>query len=138
MIRRLRQEHRDILTDMQINMHEELRKFFYDSAFSRSWMIDGSLAAMGGVTGTMISPTGMVWLAVSELATRFPVAMTREATHHMRLIMSTRLEVSAVTVWGDERANRFAEYLGFELERDFAGDRRMLWKRKAPALREVA
>lgn len=123
MIRRLRADH-----PQAENMHAELRRAFYASAFTRSWLIDGRVEALGGVTGTMVSSGGTIWLAVSERATRFPTMLAREAVRQMREVMRTRRHVSAITVWGDDRAHRFAEFLGFDLQRDLAGDKRLLWQ----------
>ena len=73
MVRRLRADQRDAMIAIGVDLHHSLRSNFDTSAFTRAWLIDGQLAALGGVTGPEISSTGYIWLAMSEQATKFQV-----------------------------------------------------------------
>lgn len=36
-----------------------------DTLFPKAWRIDGQLSALSGVTGSSLSPFGIVWLALA-------------------------------------------------------------------------
>lgn len=113
-IRRLRAEHRAAVASIGISAHHSLRSNFDVSMFTRAWMIDGELAALGGVTGSEISSTGMVWLALSEKATRFPVEIVKETRRQMARIMLTKRDLVTLIIPEDKASLRFATWLGFE------------------------
>lgn len=113
MARRLRAEHAAVVVKLGLNAHQELHERFIWSAFRRAWLIDGELAALGGVTGSPLETSGMIWLALSELATKYPVACVKEAKKQLAEIMATRHEITTLLLEGDEAARRFALALGF-------------------------
>lgn len=82
--------------------------------FTRAWLIDGELAGLGGVTGSEISSTGMVWLALSEKATQFPVEIVKETRRQMARILITKRELVTLIIPEDKTSLRFATWLGFE------------------------
>ena len=114
MVHSLRAGHSHILTELDVNSHAELRARFFQSHFRRAWLIDGKLAALGGVTGTPLSPVGAIWLAVTDVATKYPVAMVKEARRQIGIILDSRHRVNTLILSGDEPARRFALSLGFE------------------------
>jgi hypothetical protein len=116
MARRLRATHLGLLLCAGIDPHAQLRARFYESAFCKSWLIDGQLAAMGGVVGSCTARAGYIWLALSELAMKHPVATVREAKRQIEDIMRTRREVQTVLIVGDEAATRFATFMGFHID----------------------
>ena len=113
MARALRLEHRKAVAVTGYNAHYELAARFRDSAFRRAWMIDGQLAALGGVTGSMIDPAGQVWLALSHRALRYPVHLVREARRQLAEIMTMKHEIATLALGSDDAALRFALFLGF-------------------------
>lgn len=115
MIRRLRAEQREAIATIGIDPHRSLRDNFDMSVFVRAWLIDGSLAGLGGVTGPEIATTGYVWLALSEQATRFPVEIAKEARRQMTRIMLTKRELITSIIPEDQKSLRFAAWLGFEV-----------------------
>jgi len=82
--------------------------------FTRAWLVDGELAGLGGVTGSEISSTGYVWLALSERATRFPVEIVKETQRQMARILLTKRELVTLIIPEDKTSLRFATWLGFE------------------------
>jgi hypothetical protein len=104
------------IVQMGMGVHEELRGAFDDSTFCYSWMIDGQLGAIGGVSGPISSDWGEVWLAVGEKAARYPIAMMKEATLQLSLIMQTKRELVTSVLEADPISKRFAEKLGFEVD----------------------
>lgn len=113
MSRLLRSGHQEIIARLGINTHRELRARFDDSSFRRAWIIDGELGALGGVTGPILAPSGHIWLAVSNKAMRYPIAMVREARRQLDVICDIKRELITSIVDGDLEAKRFAIFLGF-------------------------
>lgn len=113
MARLLRVEHQRVVAKIGFDSHKELRARFESSTFRRAWMIDGRLAALGGVTGTRLSPEGYVWLAFSDAATRHKVEMVKEARRQLAEIGETRHRLVTTILAGDDAAKRFAVFLGF-------------------------
>ncbi len=113
-IRRLRAEHRAAVVSLGIAPHQSLRANFDISMFTRAWLIDGELAGLGGVTGSEISSTGYVWLALSEKATRYPVEIVKETRRQMARIMVTKRDLVTLIIPEDKTSLRFATWLGFE------------------------
>jgi hypothetical protein len=113
MVRILRREHQKAVAMIGFNSHRELREHFDQSIFRRAWLIDGKLAALGGVTGSEIAAHGLVWLAFSETATRYPIAIIKEARRQIDILAETKRLLICTLVEGDEAAERLAIFLGF-------------------------
>ncbi len=119
--RNLRRGHLGCLLDTGMSRRTARREFlkiFDDSAFRRSWIVDGKLAAVGGVTGSLLSPHGFVWLALSEDVIRFPLAIIRESRRQLGEIMATKTELATTILANDEVALRFSAFLGFHGKHD--------------------
>jgi hypothetical protein len=115
MVRRLRSEHARLIGELGVDPHRELTNILYASSYRRAWLIDGELAALGGVAGALASPHGYVWLAVSELALKYPLAMVKEARRQLETIMTTRSRLTTILIGNDAAARRFAIFLGFRV-----------------------
>lgn len=111
--RRLRTEHAQAVAILGISAHHEIRARFDDSSFCRALLIDGELAGLGGVTGSLMASVGCVWLALTAQALRYPVAIAREAQRQIDEIMRTKHELVTFLVDGDRSSRRFAVALGF-------------------------
>jgi hypothetical protein len=112
-VRRLRAEHRTAM--IGVNAHREISDRFATSSFRRAWLIDGDLCALGGVVGGALSSVGYIWLALSQLALAYPVAVVKEARRQLDEIMATRRELATIIVPDDTAALRFAVFLGFHV-----------------------
>ncbi len=115
-VRRLRDEHFHALSGLGINSHQEIRDKFDASMFVRALFIDDHLVGLGGVTGTAISTDGFIWLALTEEASQYPVAIAREAKRQIDEIMKIKRTLYTSLIPSDKTALRFALRLGFELE----------------------
>ena len=113
MVRLLRREHRLLLEHRAVAIHRELAATFQHSCLRRAWLIDGELAALGGVLGSILSSRAYVWLAVSEKARRYPIAMCKEAERQLQALEDVYPEIHANVVPDDAAALRFAGFLGF-------------------------
>lgn len=94
--------------------HQEMRTCFDASCVRKAWLVDGQIAVLGGVVGTMLSTTGYLWMAVSARARRYPVAFCKEAHRQLAQVMQTKQEMTATIVGDDRTAIQFALWLGFE------------------------
>ena len=115
MARRLRQAQREAVIRVGWNVHRELRARFDDSAFRKVWRVNGRVAALGGVTGTAAASAGIVWLAVTEEATRHPKMMVRTAREVLLSLAEVKTTLLTSVLAADPTAFRFARHLGFVL-----------------------
>ena len=113
--RMLRDEHKRAVLGVGVNIHRELRFRFEVSAYRRAWLIDGTLAGLGGVTGTMLAPAGYVWFALTQRALRYPIAVVKEARRQLDTIMTVKNELATVILPQDAAAMRLAVFLGFHV-----------------------
>lgn len=95
------------------NAHRALSGIFITSTICRAWLIDGELAALGGVQSTIAGSDGFIWLALSEKARNHKFAMVREARRQLGTIMEVKTVVRSRVVPGDTQSRRFALLLGF-------------------------
>jgi hypothetical protein len=118
MSRVLRLEHQKAVAMVGLNSHRELRAAFDESTYKRAWFIDGKIASIGGVTGTALSSYGLIWLAFSNAATKYPVAMVKLMRRQIAEIMQTKRFLITTILEGDEASERFAIFMGFVPETD--------------------
>lgn len=116
MARKLRHAHKEAIVKLGINTHRELLSRFNDSSFRRAWLINGKLAALGGVTGPLLAGYGYIWVAFTADALRYPLEIIKEARRQLDEIMLTKTELMTTIIGGDEAARRFAVFLGFHAD----------------------
>ena len=83
------------------------------SPFARACLIEGRIVAMWGLAGTLLSPTGQVWLAVSPEAATYPRALLKEVRAQLIEMVRLKPEITTTVHTLDDTAIRFAEFLGF-------------------------
>lgn len=113
MSRALRRDHLSAMLAIGADVHRELRDCFDQSSFRKAWLIDGQIGALGGVLGTLANGDGMIWLAIAELAMRYPVAMIREARKQLAGLMRLKRGLVTTVLEGDPASLRFAIAVGF-------------------------
>lgn len=118
MVRRLRLEHQSAIARLGVNTHRELRRAFDDSSYRRALLIDGVLAALGGVTGATMGRTGSVWFAVTQEATRHPHHICRVCREALDEVFEVKRELHTFILPADETSLRFAKMLGFQTLRN--------------------
>jgi hypothetical protein len=111
--RRLRSEHRDLLDDMKVPTHRQLRETFDASSLCQAWTLGGELHALAGVTGSSASAEGMLWLAMTDEAMRHPFGVARGALRFIDAIMQTKRRISIMVLADDMAGVRLAYFLGF-------------------------
>ncbi len=113
MARVLRVDHQEALTRLGVSSHHQLRLHFEQSYFCKAWEIDGQLAGLGGVIAATLAPVGFVWMALSDQATRHPIALIKTVQRHLEEVMLTKIALTTHVADGDDAALRLAAYLGF-------------------------
>lgn len=122
MVRRMRLQHRSILIGLGVNAHRELKSTLDASSYRRSWFIDGQIAALGGITGSLCSSAGYIWLVLSEDALKHRIEIVREARRQIVEMFKTFTEIRATLLVQDRPSHRFAEFLGFSTPEPFSDD----------------
>src|SRR6516162_9206226 len=113
MIRMLRREQKEAMAAIGVDSHRELRAAFDDSAYRRAWLIDGKIVGIGGVSGPMLSPVGLIWLALSNKAVKYPLALVKLLRQQIDEVMETKRTLLTTILSGDEASERFAVFMGF-------------------------
>lgn len=113
--RRLRAEQAEATVRLGMHVHRRLTEVFERSHFCRAWLIDGRLCGLGGLESPLLSSTGVVWLALTDEACRFPVALVKETRRQLQEIMRTKRQIITTLFENDSSSRRFAIHLGFEI-----------------------
>lgn len=108
-------EHRVATDRLGVNGHRELHTIFDQTPYARAIFADDRLIALGGIAGDLASPFGFVWIAVTDEAKRYPLAIVKEAKRVLDEGMRTKHELATTIIGGDETAKRFAVFLGFHV-----------------------
>lgn len=112
--RTMRVEHHAALLKRGVSIHRELRRVFDLSYYSRAAFVDGHLAALWGMEGSIMSSSARVWLILSQYAVRFPIAIMRQARAELAYVAGTKTEVLTTLIPEDAAAHRLVAHLGFE------------------------
>jgi hypothetical protein len=124
MARLLRAEQGESVAAMGFDAHYELRCRFQRSRVRRAWLVDGRLAALGGLEGAILAPRGHLWLAVAKHAARdHALAMVKEARRQLDEFSRDRTELVTLLIGGDRPSLRFAIFLGFHPQAAESADR---------------
>ena len=113
MARKIRVDHEAGTRAVGLGTHEGIAVAFLMSSETRAWVIDGKLAAVGGLIDSFASSDGVIWLAVAEGATRYPVAMFKTAREWLRIFGENKRALRITIILADKPSVRFAERLGF-------------------------
>lgn len=116
--RLLRAEHRSAVDALDLNPHHELRACFDASAFRRTWLIDGQLAALGGVTGGKLDVYGQIWLVFAPIALLHPKEIIRESRRQLEEITRVKRKLVTLILLSDAPSVRFAQHVGFRVTED--------------------
>lgn len=112
---RLRDADREEIMALYGDCRKAIRYCFMVSCIRRVAFVDEEIAAMWGVTGTLLSPIANVWLVTTPAIERIPFSFAREARRELAEIMETHDVVRGHVFAGYERAIRFMRLLGFDV-----------------------
>lgn len=96
-----------------VDVHREIHARFSASAYRRACLLDGRLAALGGVMGTALESDGLIWLAIAEWATKRPRALLEAARAALDDLDRTKHRLGTLILIEDAPSFRFALRLGF-------------------------
>ena len=113
MARHMRLGHRRCLERMGLDPHRITLTAFMASEKAHSVFIDGKLAAMYGIAGSVVSPVGWLWGAVTQWGERHPIALSKLARERFTETVAGKLEILATVLGEDDAGQRFATFLGF-------------------------
>ena len=113
MARIIREDLAGQIISNNMNIHREMVKVFNESYYRKIWLVDGILCGIGGVAGSAISCSGFIWVALNSNALRFPKEIIKESKRQINLALAYHSKLFATTFYGDVRARRFVEFLGF-------------------------
>lgn len=111
--RRMRHSHAASLRKLNASPHSEIKAVFNDSILRRACWVDGKLAALWGLGGTLASGDGNVWLVLAEDLPQKRIAIVRTALRQLTLLAAVFGRLETVVMVDDPVAIRFANYLGF-------------------------
>lgn len=120
-LRRLRLEHAQSFAMVGLNAHRQLRETFSASAWRRAAFMNDRIVGLGGVTGSLLSPSGFVWLCLTNEVVRHPILVLREVRRQIDEIMRIKTELYTTVLPGDESALRLCSWLGFHVGHDGLG-----------------
>lgn len=113
---KLRQEDGETEALLGIDIHEKLSLICDRSKYRKSWLVDGNLAAMGGVLDASASPgIGHLWLTMTRKAKQHVSPLFRTVSAEMADIMKTG-DFHTTIVRADEARWAFARHCGFRLQ----------------------
>lgn len=93
----------------------KVRELLTGSRQAWTAMENGRPVAMWGVMGTLAAPVGVVWLIVADGVRSRRFAIVREARDYLRFMLETRSELVSVIPVAEDRALRFARFMGFQV-----------------------
>jgi hypothetical protein len=70
-----------------------------------------------------MAPFGVVWLALTQEATKYHRAILKETRRELDTIMRSKRELVTTLMGEDDAAKRFAAFLGFHVAHDGLGER---------------
>jgi len=112
-VRRMRVKQQEAMMRVGVNLHAEVRNRFHSSCYTKAWLIDGELAALGGAIGSLVSSACFIWMVASEKATRYPIALARMSQGQIAHLSRTYSVLSTVLIGADAPSKSFAAFLGF-------------------------
>ncbi len=103
------------VTSMGSTPVNAVRTSYRHAIFRRTAVVNGEIAAMWGLGGSMLGAIGYPWLLTAPAIEKAPLAFVREAKREVAMMLrhKSRLENHVLAQY--TRACRFLEFLGFTL-----------------------
>ena len=113
LVRCMRDEDRAEIEDLGENVRHTVHRLHRDSIFSRAALIDGAVAAVWGLEGTMLSDEALPWLFTTPTVERAPLTFLRVAQAEAAHMMIGRNRLISRVAASYERSVRLFEMVGF-------------------------
>lgn len=115
---------------------------FSVSILCRTAFVDGEIAAMWGLGGTLMAERGSPWLLTTPAVEKVPFAMVREAKKHAEEMLAVRPYLANYVHARYTRAVRLLHLIGFTVSEPFPfgprGEMFCKFEMRAPALARSA
>jgi hypothetical protein len=119
----MRDQHREAVLGLQLDPFRELVQAFDQTPAPMALLVNGELAALGGIAGPPgLCPIGIAWLVVAEHATRFSYALVKEVKRQLTTAHETYPLIVSPLIPNDAKALRFAEVIGFAIKLAYQQD----------------
>jgi len=116
MARRLRHSHAVLLSGAGLSVHQSLRFAFNQSLLTSAFFVDEKLAALVGISGTLLDSEGTVWLALDqEISDAHPMIVARAALRFVDHALQLRRSLVTNMIEADRKSVAFAYFLGFSV-----------------------
>lgn len=111
----LRSDDLDEISRFGVSPRRGLWRSFRVSLLRRAAFVDGEIAAMWGVGGTVLGSEGIVWLMTSDAIERAPFAFVREARSEVATMLQIWPRLVGMVSPDYARAVKFLSLLGFSI-----------------------
>lgn len=126
----LRSADRAEVEALGIDPRSGIRGNFRAAILRNTFIVDGEIAAMSGLCGTMLGDVGMPYLMTAPVVERVPLTFVKQAKASVAQMLHHKLRLEGYVAANYAKACRLIEVLGFILEpaRPF-GSRNALFRR---------
>jgi hypothetical protein len=111
----MRPEDREEAECLGVSAQRMLWRSFRNSFWRRAHFIDGELAAISAVGGTLLGNVGNPWIITSPIIERAPVAYFREARREVDALLEIFPRLESLIGVKHKKALRFFSMLGFTI-----------------------
>lgn len=112
----LRAGDRDEVLALGVDPRSAIRSSVRRGVMNQTAFIDGELAAMWGLSGTLLSDVGHPWLMTTPIAERMPVQFLKVGRKVVGSMLELRSRLENVAPASYTKALRLVEALGFTIE----------------------
>jgi hypothetical protein len=119
LVERLRDEDKAEIEAAGLSANKALWKSYRSAMLRRTAFVDGEIAAMWGVSGTLMSNVGHPWLLTTPACEKVPFAYVREGKKHASEMLQLHPILSNFVDASYERAIRFLKLAGFDVGKPF-------------------
>lgn len=98
-----------------VSARDGIRRNFRHAVLRRTYLVDGEIAGMSGLCGTMLGDIGMPYLMTAPCAEKMPLAFVKHASAAVAQMLRHRRRLEGYVAANYTKACRLLEMLGFEL-----------------------
>lgn len=115
----MRKADRDEVQAAGLSSYRAVNRAFRNGILSRSAFVDGEIAAMWGLGGTLISNVGTPWLLTTHAAERVPLTFVKVGKSEVERMLMHRSVLENYVTADYEKAIKFLRILGFRVGAPF-------------------
>jgi hypothetical protein len=111
----LRDSNRDEIVDLGLDPRVALRANFRMAMLRRTYLVDGEVAAMTGLCGSLLGDIGFPYLMTAPPVERVPVAFLKLARRGVADMLEHKMRLEGYVAANYRSGCRFLQALGFTL-----------------------